>query len=72
MKGWIKPSISPYGSPVLFVRKKTGELDMCMDFYTLNANIILDIFPIPCIADLLDKLGRSRCFKSINLATAYH
>ena len=37
-KGWIKPSISPYSSPVLFFQKKTGKLWMCIDFYALNAN----------------------------------
>ena len=51
-KGWIKPSVSPYGSPVLFVWKKTGELWMCIDFHAINANTSLDVFPLPCIADL--------------------
>ena len=37
-KGWTKPSVSPYGSPVLFVWKKTGKLQMCIDFRALNAN----------------------------------
>ena len=43
-KGWIKPSVSPYGSPVLFVQKKTGKYWMCTDFYALNTSIKLDIF----------------------------
>ena len=71
-KGWIKPSVSPYGSPVLFVQKKTGELWMCIDFHALNANTKLDVFPLPCIADLLDRLGKAKYFSSIDLATAYH
>ena len=44
---------------------------MCMDFHTLNANVKLDIFPLSCIADFLDKLGKSKYFSSIDLATAY-
>ena len=58
-KGWIRPSVSPYGAPILFVRKKTGELRMCVDFRSLNSMTRLDVFPTPCISDLLDKLGRA-------------
>ena len=71
-KGWIKPSVSPYGSPVLFVQKKTGKLWMCIDFRALNANTKLDVFPLPHIADFLDRLGKAKYFSSIDLATAYH
>ena len=45
-KGWIRPSVSPYGAPILFVRKKTGELRMCVDFRALNSMTRLDVFPI--------------------------
>ena len=58
-KGWIHPSVSPYGAPILFVRKKTGKLRMCMDFRALNSMTRLDVFPIPRFSDLLDKLGRA-------------
>ena len=71
-KGWICPSISPYGAPILFVRKKTGELRMCVDFRSLNKQTCLDMFPIPRIHDLLDKLGESRVFSAIDLSSAYH
>ena len=71
-KGWIRPSVSPYGAPLLFVCKKTGELRMCIDYRALNLQTKLDVFPIPCIADLLDRLGRARFFLSVDLATAYH
>lgn len=71
-KGWIRPSVSPYGAPVLFARKKTGELRLCIDFRSLNSNTRLDVFPLPHIADLLDRLGRAKFFTSIDLATAYH
>ena len=71
-KGWIRPSVSPYGAPLLFVCKKTGKLRMCIDYHALNCQTKLDIFPIPRIADLLDRLGRARFFSSVDLATAYH
>ena len=58
-KGWICPSVSPYGAPILFVHKKTGKLRMCVDFRALNSITRLDVFPIPHISDLLDKLGRA-------------
>ena len=45
---------------------------ICIDFYTLSANTKLDVFPIPCIADLLDRLGKAKYFSSIDLVTAYH
>ena len=59
-------------APVLFIQKKTGKLRMCIDFYALNANTKLDVFPLPCIADLLDRLGKGKYFSSIDLAKAYH
>ena len=58
-KGWIDPSVSPYRTPILFVHKKMGELRICVDFRSLNSMTRLDVFPIPRISDLLDKLGRA-------------
>ena len=71
-KGWIRPSVSPYGATILFVRKKTGELRMCVDFRSLNRQTRLDMFPIPCIHDLLDKLSQARVFSAVDLSSAYH
>ena len=70
-KGWIHPSVSPYGVPILFVCKKTGE-HMCVDFRSLNRQTRLDMFPIPRIHDLLDKLGKARIFSAVGLLSAYH
>ena len=70
-RGWIHPSVSLYGAPILFVRKKTGEPRMCVDFRALNSNMQLDVFPLPCISDLLDWLGHANVFSSIDLAYAY-
>ena len=70
-KGWIRPSVSPYGAPILFVCKKTGELRMYVDFQALNSNTQLNVFLLPHISDLLDWLGHATVFSSINLAHAY-
>ena len=71
-KGWIRPSISPYSAAILFVCKRTGELHICVDFCSLNKQTHLDMFPIPRIHDLLDKLGKARIFSAIDLSSAYH
>ena len=71
-KGWIRPSVSPYGAPILFVRKKTGELRMCVNFHSLNKQTHLDMFPIPCIHNLLDKPGKDQIFSAVDLSSAYH
>ena len=71
-KGWIYSSMSPYGALLLFVCKKTGKLRMCIDYRALNHQTKLDVFPIPRIADLLDRLGRAHYFLLVDLATAYH
>ena len=71
-KGWIHPSVSPYGAPILFVHKIMGELRMCVDFRALTSMMHLDVFPILHVSDLLDKLGRAWYFCSVNLAITYH
>ena len=71
-KGWIRPSVLPYGVPILFVRQKTGKLRMCVEFRSLNRQTRLDIFPISRIHDLLDKLGKARVISAINLSSAYY
>ncbi len=71
-KGWIRPSASPYGHPILFVRKKTGELRMCIDFRSLNQNTKLDAYPIPRIDTLLDSLSGSTNFSILDLRSGYH
>ena len=71
-KGWIRPSVSPYGAPILFMHKKTGELCTCIDYHMLNANTCTDRFPIPCISELLDKLANATIFSTIDLVSAYH
>ena len=55
-KGFIRPSISPWGAPVLFVRKKDGSLRMYIDYHQLNKVTIKNKYPLPKIDDLFDQL----------------
>jgi hypothetical protein len=71
-KGYIRPSISPWGSPVLFVKKKDGSLRMCVDYRQLNEVTIKNKYPLPRIDDLFDQLNGARVFLKIDLRTGYH
>ena len=71
-KGWIRPSCSPYGAPIVFIRKKTGELRMTVDYQALNRQTKKDVYPLPRIDDLLDKLSKAKFLSAIDLASGYH
>ena len=71
-KGWIRPSCSPYGVPIVFIRKKTGELRMTVDYRALNRQTKKDVYPLPRIDDLLDKLSKAKFLSTIDLAIGYH
>src|SRR5258707_5194463 len=69
--GFICPSKSPWGSPVLFVKKKDGSLCLCVDFHTLNRVTEKDCYPLPLIPDLLNSPGPARIYSKIDLKHAY-
>ncbi|GBG86474.1 hypothetical protein CBR_g41469 [Chara braunii] len=71
-KGWIRPSSSPYGAPVLFVPKKEGELRLCIDYRGLNSVTVKNVEPLPRIDDLLDQLQGCKYFSKIDLKSGYH
>jgi hypothetical protein len=71
-KGYIRPSASPWGSPILFVKKKDGSLRMCIDYQNLNAVIVKNKYPLPRIDDLLDQLKDAKFFSKIDLWSGYH
>ncbi|GBG69235.1 hypothetical protein CBR_g3934 [Chara braunii] len=71
-KGWIRPSSSPFGAPVLFVPKKEGELRMCIHYRGLNAITVKNAEPLPRIDDLLDRVQGARYFSKIDLKSGYH
>ena len=71
-KSFIRPSTSPWGAPVLFVKKKDGSLRLCIDYRQLNKVTIKNKYPLPRIVDLFDQLQGAQCFSKIDLQSGYH
>ncbi|KAM2086619.1 hypothetical protein ACFX1R_024133 [Malus domestica] len=71
-KGFIQPSTSPWGAPVLFVRKKDGTLRLCIDYRQLNQVTIKNRYPLPRIDDLFDQLKGAYVFSKIDLRSGYY
>ena len=71
-KGHIRPSKSPYGAPIFFIRKKDGTLRMVIDYRLLNNITIKNRYAIPRIDELMDRLHGAKYFSKIDLASGYH
>ncbi|GKC07403.1 putative reverse transcriptase domain-containing protein [Tanacetum coccineum] len=71
-KGFIRPSSSPWGAPVLFVKKKDGSFCMCIDYRELNKLTVKNRYPLPRINDLFDQLQGSSVYLKIDLRSGYH
>nr|GEZ90287.1 putative reverse transcriptase domain-containing protein [Tanacetum cinerariifolium] len=71
-RGFIRPSSSPWGAPVLFVKKKDGSFQMCIDYHKLNKHTVKNRYPLPRIDDLFDQLQGSRVYSKINMRSGYH
>ena len=70
--GVIEESVSPWSSPIVLVRKKTGDLRMCVDYRKLNAKTIRDSYRIPTIEELIDTLSGAKWFATLDLSSGYH
>ncbi|GJX29979.1 putative reverse transcriptase domain-containing protein [Tanacetum coccineum] len=71
-KGFIRPSSSPWGSPVLFVKKKDGSFQMLIDYRELNKLMVKNRYPLPMIDNLFDQLQGSSVYSKIDLRSGYH
>ncbi|XP_057747232.1 uncharacterized protein LOC130966444 [Arachis stenosperma] len=71
-KRFIRPSVSPWGAPVLLVKKKDGGIRLCVDYQQLNKVTVKNKYPLPSIDDLMDQLQGARVFSKIDLKSGYH
>jgi len=71
-KGYIRPNVSPWEAPMLFVKNKDGTFRMCINYQQINKMTIKNKYPLPRIDDLFDQLRGATIFSKIDLGTRYH
>ena len=71
-KKYIRPSVSPWGKPVMFVKKKDGSLRLCIDYINLNKVTAKNKYSFPRIDDLFDQMRGAKVFSKIELRSSYH
>ena len=70
--GLIRPSVSPWGAPVIFIRKKDGSWRICIEYHQLNKEKIKNQYSLPRIDDLFDQMKGAMVFSKIDLRLGYH
>ena len=71
-KGYIHPSVSPWGALAIFFKNKDGTLRLCIDFRQLNKSTVKKKYPLPRIDDLFNQLRGAKIFSNIDLRSGYH
>ena len=71
-KNYVRPSVSPWGAPVIFVKKKDGTLRLCIGYRQLNKMTIKNRYPLPHIDDPFNQLHGATVFSKIDLRSGYH
>lgn len=71
-QGFIRPSVSPWGAPMLFVKKNDGSMRMCIDYHELNKVTIKNKYPLPRIDDLFNQFKGASVLSKIDLLLGYH
>ncbi|KAA3472851.1 RNA-directed DNA polymerase-like protein [Gossypium australe] len=71
-RGFIRLNASPWGVPILFVKKKDGSMRWCTIYRQLNKGTIKNKYPLPCIEDLSDQLKSATVFSKIDLCSGYY
>jgi hypothetical protein len=71
-KGFIRPSLSPWGAPMLFVEKKDGTQQMCVDYWSLKEVTVKNKYPLPRIKDLFAQMKGASIFSKVDLRSGYH
>jgi hypothetical protein len=71
-KEYIRPSVSPWGAPVLFVKKKDNTLRLSIDYRQLNKMTIKNKYPLSRLNDLFDQVGGEKVFSKLDLRSRYH
>ena len=71
-KRFVRPSASPWGAPMLFVKKKDGSMRLCMDYRQLNKVTVKNKYPLLRIDDLMDQLRSAVVFSKIDMRSGYH
>ena len=71
-KGWIWPLTSPVGAPIIFVPKKDGSLQLCINYCGLNSITVKNCYPLLLVSEILDRLSSTKIYTKLDLRDAYH